>query len=208
MTFYILRHAHKDKGDFFNPKLRHQDEPLTKDGMEAARRLADDFAGRQIAAIYISGYQRTAQTARELATRLGITPVIDERLNEIDNGRFDGMTEEQIAEAFPDEWAAFKGRERDFRFPGGETGQEAQDRIASFIEEKRKQHEGQNVVMISHEGLLRVWMCRLMGLPPYRRGDFQVDFCGLMEIEWQQEYGRWKLMRFNSSTAALNGSGG
>ncbi len=207
MTFYILRHAHKEKGDFFNSKLRHQDEPLIEAGMEAARRLADDFAGRQITAVYISAYLRTAQTAGELARQVGLTPVVDERLNEIDNGRFDGMTEEQIAQAFPEEWAAFKRRERDCRFPGGETGQEAQDRIAAFIEEKRQQHDGQNVVVVSHEGLIRIWMCRLMELPPYRRGDFSVDFCGLMEIEWQEDYGRWKLNRFNGSTAALRANG-
>ena len=29
MTVYIIRHAHKEKGDFYNPRLRHQDEPIS-----------------------------------------------------------------------------------------------------------------------------------------------------------------------------------
>ena len=30
MTILIMRHGHKAEGDFFNPKLRHQDPPLAK----------------------------------------------------------------------------------------------------------------------------------------------------------------------------------
>ncbi len=199
MTFYILRHAHKQQGDFYNPALRHQDEPLSQEGIDAAGRVADYFAGKPIAAIYISAYLRTTQTATELAARLGLTPMIDERLNEIDNGKVGALSEQQFREQYPAEYEAFVSRERDFRFPDGETGQEAQDRIAAFIEEKRREHAGQDILMVTHEGLMRIWMCRLVGLPPYRRGDFQLGFCGLIEMEDQLEYGRWKLIRFNQS---------
>jgi hypothetical protein len=27
-TFYIIRHARKELGDFYNPRLRHDDEPI------------------------------------------------------------------------------------------------------------------------------------------------------------------------------------
>ncbi len=32
MTFYIIRHAHKEQGNFYNPRLRHQDEPISQAG--------------------------------------------------------------------------------------------------------------------------------------------------------------------------------
>ena len=32
MAFYILRHADKEQGKFYNSRLRHQDEPISQRG--------------------------------------------------------------------------------------------------------------------------------------------------------------------------------
>jgi broad specificity phosphatase PhoE len=196
-TFYIVRHAAKERGDFFNSHLRHQDEPICAQGEAGAQKLCAYFDGKAIAAIYISEYQRTRQTAEPVARRLNLTPVIDERLNEIDNGRFDGMTEEQIQQTYPDVWQVLLSHSVDFRFPGGETGAEAQRRIVDFLEEKRQQHDSADVLLVSHEGLIRLLMCTILGLPVYQRWRFHYDFCGITEISYQPAYGTWKLMRFN-----------
>ncbi len=196
-TCYIIRHAVKERGDFFNPYLRHQDEPISAQGQRDAPKLCTYFARKAIAAIYVSEYQRTQQTSEPLARQLNLTPVIDARLNEIDNGRLDGMTDEQIQQVYPDVWQAFLSRSADFRFPEGETGEEAQRRIVEFLEEKRRQHDSEGVAMVSHEGLIRLLMCTILGLPVYKRWNFHVDFCGIMEMTYQPEYAAWKLIRFN-----------
>jgi broad specificity phosphatase PhoE len=196
-TFYIVRHAAKERGDFFNSRLRHQDEPISAQGQADARKLCTYFDGKAIAAIYISEYQRTRQTAEPVARQLNLTPVIDERLNEIDNGRFDGMTDEQIQQTYPDVWQAYLSRSVDFRFPEGETGAEAQRRIVDFLEEKRLQHDSANVLLVCHEGLSRLLMCTILGLPVYQRWNFHYDFCGITEISYQPAYSTWKLIRFN-----------
>ena len=196
-TFYIVRHAAKERGDFFNPRLHHQDEPISAQGQADAQRLGAYFDGKAIAAIYISEYQRTRQTAAPVARQLNLTPVIDERLNEIDNGRFDGMTDEQIQQTYPDAWQAFLSRSVDFRFPEGETGAEAQRRIVDFLEEKRLQHDSANVLLVCHEGLSRLLMCTILDLPVYKRWNFHYDFCGITEISYQPAYSTWELIRFN-----------
>jgi broad specificity phosphatase PhoE len=196
-TFYIVRHAAKERGDFFNSRLRHQDEPISAQGQADAQKLCAFFDGKAIAAIYISAYQRTRQTAEPVARQLNLTPVIDERLNEIDNGCFDGMTDEQIRQTYPNVWQAFLSRTTDFRFPEGETGAEAQRRIVAFLEEKRQQHASENIILVSHEGLIRLLMCTILDLPVYKRWNFHFDFCGIMEIEYEHEYAIWKLIRYN-----------
>jgi broad specificity phosphatase PhoE len=80
-------------------------------------------------------------------------------LNEIDNGRLDGMTDEQIQQAYPEVWQAFLSRSADFRFPEGETGEEARQRIVEFLDEKRRQHAADNIILVGHEGLIRLLMC-------------------------------------------------
>ncbi len=198
MTWYVLRHAHKARGDYFNPQLRHQDQPLSVEGQQAAERLVPYFADKSISAIYVSAYQRTLQTAAAVAEHLQVVPVVDERLNEIDNGYWDDMTEQEVQQVHPEAWRAYVARTADFRFPGGETGTEAQNRINAFFDEKMCQHIGSSILVVSHEGLIRTLMCSLMGLPAYRRGDFHVDYCGLTELAYQTEYRRWKLLRFNA----------
>jgi broad specificity phosphatase PhoE len=196
-SFYIVRHAHKEKGDFYNPRLRHQDEPISELGQEQSRRLWSYLCNKQISAIYISGYVRTAQTIEYVARQSGLIPVVDERLNEIDNGRFDGMSDEEIQAKYPDILRAFHERSADFRFPEGETGEEARQRIAEFLEAKRLSHAEENIVIVSHEGLIRLMTCHILGLPVYHRWNFSYDFCGITEITYQPQYQNWKLVRFN-----------
>ena len=196
-TFYIIRHAHKEKGDFYNPRLRHQDEPISQQGQEQARKLWPYLRDRSISAIYVSRYLRTRQTIDHVSQHSGIVPVVDERLNEIDNGCFDGMSEEEIERHYPEVLKAFRERSSDFRFPEGETGEEARQRVASFLDEKRRMHPDENIVVVSHEGLIRLIVCHILGLPVYHRWNFHFDLCGIMELKSQQEYQAWRLIRFN-----------
>jgi len=198
-TFHIIRHAHKERGDFYNLLLRHQDEPISQRGREEARKLWLHLHDKGISAIYISGYLRTAQTIHYDAEQAGITPIIDERLNEIDNGCLEGLSDEAIQQQYPEVWRGFHDRSADFRFPGGETGEEAHHRIADFLKEKRELHASENVVVVSHEGLIRLAACHVLELPVYARWNFQVDFCGIMEITYQPDHRSWRLVRFNQS---------
>lgn len=196
-TIYILRHGEKEKGEFRVPGLPHQDQPLSQRGWEQSRKLWDYLCDKPISAIYVSRYQRTGQTIEHTAKQLGITPVMDDRLNEIDIGVLDPMSDEEIQEKYPEFWKAYTKRTADFRFPGGETGEEACRRIAGFLEEKRQMHPGENIVFVTHEGLIRQLMCYLMDIPVYKRNNFYVDLCGMTEITYQPQYKSWKLIRFN-----------
>ena len=197
MRCYIVRHADKEWGGYYNPRLRHQDEPISQKGHEGAQKLVDFFAQRPVSTIYVSGYQRTLQTAEYVAQQLQLIPVIDERLNEMDNGLIEGLTDEQIQITYPDVWQAFRARSADFRFPGGETGAEAQARIMGFLQDKRHQQAEDDILVFSHDGLIRTLMCAIFQLPVYARWNFQIDFCGITEIAAQPGPFAWKLIRFN-----------
>lgn len=124
-TFYIIRHAHKERGDFYNLGLQHQEKPVSQRGQAEARKIWSYLREKQISAIYVSAFQRTGQTIDDVAVHLGVTPVIEERLHEIDNGCVEGMSDEEIQRSYPEVWRGFHERSADFRFPEGETGEEA-----------------------------------------------------------------------------------
>jgi broad specificity phosphatase PhoE len=197
VKWYVIRHADKEPGDFYNPVLRHQDQPISAKGRVQAKKLSAYFTHKPVAKIYVSGYQRTAQTIAYVAQNMKLSPIQDSRLNEIDNGHIEGLSEQEIRRKYPHIWNAFRDRDRDFQFPGGESGGDALQRIRSFFEELGKQDE--DIILVSHDGLIRLMLCYILGIPVYRRWDFQVDTCGITELVYQPDYERWKLIRFNHS---------
>jgi len=197
MKFYLVRHADKAKGDYFNPQLRHDDQPISTLGRKQASKIQKYFHKHSIKSIYISEYIRTYQTARPLAKKLKIAPIVDYRLNEIDIGVIDNLSDDEIRDKYPEVWNASQDWNRDFRWPEGETGLEAQERIVSFINEQINQ-EG-SILIVAHDGIIRLLICYVLGLPVYSRFNFHVDTASVTEIEWDKNKSRWKLIRFNQS---------
>ena len=130
-----------------------------------------------------------------------IRPIEDPRLNEIDNGFIDEMNEQEFEKAYPEIWKQYSARTADFRFPGGETGQEVRSRISEFLEEKLKLHGKDNSLLVSHDGLIRVCMTYMLDLPVYKRGDFKIDLCGMTQVDYQYDVNRWRLSAFNRNVA-------
>ncbi len=64
-TYYLVRHAEKQKDGTDNPHL-------TEQGHERAKRLAQQLELAGIDKIYSSDYHRTIETARPLAEQLGL----------------------------------------------------------------------------------------------------------------------------------------
>jgi broad specificity phosphatase PhoE len=195
MTVYFLRHAQKAKGSYFNPSLRHQDPPISRPGANGARRLTGYFCTKSISAVYVSQYLRTMQTAQQICKGLHITPRVDPRLNEIDNGVLDGMDDVEIQERFPEIWDAYVQRDRDFQFPEGETGTEALLRITSFL--AKISTSKRDVLCVTHEGLMRLLVCSVLGLEVYRRWEFEIDYLGIVELEIKDKKAAWHLKRLN-----------
>ena len=67
-VFYVMRHLHTPEGQ--------RDPDLTAEGQRQATLLAGWFARERPAAIYVSDFRRTRQTAAPLAARLGLTPIV------------------------------------------------------------------------------------------------------------------------------------
>lgn len=195
MKIYIVRHGDKEKGNYYNEYLRHQDEPLNENGKRRAEKLVDYFENKQFSKIYVSEYLRTAQTAHPIAEKRGIQVIIDKRLNEIDNGLIDSLSDEEIKEKFPEFWDDFMSFSKDVRFPEGETGEEVKcrqkDLLNTLIE------NGEDVLLFGHEGYIRLLLCHLLGLPVYKRHLFKIDFCGITEIEYDKETDVWMITKVN-----------
>ena len=195
MKIYIVRHADKEVGEYYNRHLKHQDSPISEKGIQRSKNLVDYFQAKEIKKIIVSEYLRTTQTARYVAEYKDIQIVRDKRLNEIDNGVLEQMDDAQIKEKYPTFWNDFFSYSKDVRFPEGETGEEVKNRQKDLLHELIFHDE--DVLLISHEGFIRLLLCHLLDIPVYERRKFEVDFCGVTELEFMKETKEWKIIRIN-----------
>jgi broad specificity phosphatase PhoE len=147
--FYIVRHGLTEKPGVL---LGQFDAGLSADGSLQARVIAGEFASEGIERIVSSGLSRARETATWIARRLGLEVNIDERLNEITYGRWDGMTWEQIEQTDP-EIASQKLENWWSAIPrGGESGPEFVGRVEQAWNSLIG-HPATAAVVVAHEAV-------------------------------------------------------
>jgi broad specificity phosphatase PhoE len=124
-----------------------------------------------------------------------VTHVADPRLDEIDIGLLDGLTDDEVRVRFPEAWRASEERSADFRWPGGETGTEALERIAGYMREQEDRTG--NLLVVAHDGIIRLFVCHVLGIPVWRRFGMKIDPAGITELAWDPSRRKWDLIRYN-----------
>ena len=195
---YFVRHGNKvigSRDEYYNSKLCIMDEPLSEAGRADAERLAAYFKDVDIKRIIVSEYKRAYETALPTSKQKNIPITVDRRVNEINNGEIRNMTDDEIAAKYPQLWSDFQSHARDFRFPGGESGEEVKLRQDSFLNDIK--HEKGDILVVSHDGFIRLLMCNILGLPVYKRYIFKTTMGAVSIISYDDSRGEWKTVRFN-----------
>ena len=164
---WLVRHA-ESTGNRDGLLQGQADLPLSSLGHRQARALADRLlkAHRRtpFSALVSSDLMRTRETADSIGMALNLRIDLDRRLREIDIGAWAGLNLEQIAAKFPAEYALWQDRHPDMRRGGGESYQDAHDRITPTLTEISEQHPGKRILVVTHGGVLRAYLAGLMGL--------------------------------------------
>ncbi|WPO76740.1 histidine phosphatase family protein [Streptomyces sp. KN37] len=165
MTDFILVRHGETEWHAENRYAGRTDVPLTELGHKQAANLGAWAAGQRLDAVLCSPLSRARLTAEPAATALGLTPRVDERLYEVDFGRGDGLTRAEMAEEFPDALAAFLADPVAHHLPGGEDPEEAAGRAIACLEEVAEELPDGRVLVVAHSTLVRLVLCRLLGIP-------------------------------------------
>ncbi len=129
LTLILTRHGQAAEGDLM---LGGQlDVPLLPGGREEAEALARRLSGVRIDRIIASPMLRALETAQTIAT--GRPVEVDERLRELDYGRWEGLTYAEIDAHDPELRARWEHDPAATHSPGGELGEDAAARVLSFL---------------------------------------------------------------------------
>jgi len=164
---YLARHGETD----YNAERRFQgqnDVPLNARGIEQARELAAAAREVPFVALWASPIRRARQTAEIVAEAIGLEPRFDARFAEHDVGRWQDRLFDDVAREEPELWAAWQAAGEDWRFPGGESLGEQQERIIAGLVDVTQSHELPALV-VCHRGVIRSALChtRNEGLDAY-----------------------------------------
>lgn len=155
-TLYLTRHGETE----WNAQGRimgHQDAPLTDLGVQQALWLRDRLKEQSFAAIYASSSQRTCTTAELLRGSRPLPIFTDDRLREISLGNWEGLMSKEIAHTYPEEFTAYRHAPGRYKAEnGGETFLQLQQRIMPCIKALIAQHEGQEILIVTHSMALKV----------------------------------------------------
>lgn len=165
----LVRHGQTD-WNLAHRVQGHTDTPLNAVGREQACALADSLAAPSLVAVYSSDLSRAYETAIAVARVHGLEVTVDRDLREKNFGSWEGLTDTEIADRFPD---AVRGRWGD-----GETTEEVAERAVAAIERIRRRHPVGRVLVVSHGGALRAILDHLgVEHGPIRNGEvFRVDY--------------------------------
>lgn len=132
---------------------------LSEKGQEQARKVAEGI--ERVDAIYSSPLERTQETAAPLAEKFGKEPLLDDALLEADFGTWTGEKLADLAKL--PEWETVQKTPSQFRFPGGESFVEMQDRIVAGLERIAAAHPGQTVACFSHADPIKAALTHFAG---------------------------------------------
>ncbi len=161
-VFHLVRHAEHDLlGRVLTGRM--PGVLLNERGRGQALRLARLFSGCAIAAVVSSPLERAQETAAPIAAALGLDVDTDAGLDEIDFGEWTGVTFEALQD-LPgwQAWNQFRGTALT---PGGEMMLEALARALGALERLRQAHPEGEVVLVSHQDVLKALLAHSLGMP-------------------------------------------
>lgn len=184
----LVRHGETE----WNVQGRRQgqlDSPLTERGCRQAvalARLIDAQAAADAAAaadgVYSSPLGRSVATAEVIADARGFPVRLISSLAEIDHGEFAGLTSDEIEDRWPGALADRERSKYSWRFPGGESYDDASVRAAAAIEEIAASGLRRPIV-VAHAMIGRVVIGHLLNLTPAAALVWEVKHGAILRID-------------------------
>lgn len=153
----------------------------------AARRLPDEVSGFRC---LVSPLTRT----RETASLLGQSAQVDQRLVEMDWGRYEGRTIPDLRREHGEAFLANESRGLDFTPDGGESPRDVQNRVLPLLAEIADRREP--TLAITHRGVIRAIYARACGWDMTGEAPHELDLYA-MQIFALSDDGEPRIERLN-----------
>lgn len=178
------------------------DTPLSDVGQAQARAVGPVLAALRPALVVTSDLVRARHTGESVATAAGVPIVLDPRFREIHAGAWQGLTNAEVSQRFPEQQAAVLRGEDVRRGGDGESMADVVERVgAAFTEHLGTLAAGECLVVSTHGAAGRAGVAWLLGLDQrlaWRALGGLGNCCWGELVEGRQG---WRLQTWNVSAA-------
>ena len=176
----------------------HLDTELSQAGLAQAAAAASDLAAYGPDVIVSSDLARAAQTAQVVGRACGLQIRLDDRLREVNVGAWQGMSAQDVEDAYPGVQAAILAGEDVPRGEHGETLAQVARRATDAARDVAEALEAGGVgVLVTHGVASRALVG---GLLDWEQRPTWLGLAGLGNCAWaelRQHDGRWRLYTWN-----------
>lgn len=164
---------------------------------DVAARLAELS---RLDAVYASPLERARETAAPIAAARQLKVVVDRGLLECDFGEWTGGELKKLMKL--PEWRTVQSYPSGFRFPGGESFLEMQDRMVSAVQRLVERHRGGVIVCVSHADTIKAAVAQALGthLDLFQR--IVISTCSVTAVAYGQ--GTPVVLTVNSTGGSLS----
>ena len=162
----FLRHAQAENNTKRILAGRTEGVPLTKAGIEQAESIAKYLKSLDISAIYSSPIERASHTAEIVAKNNSLDYELDDRITEIEMGRFTRMNYDDMFAKYGNIFLKFYENDPVIAEHEVETFLEVQRRILDMVTHVVKKHKNENVILVTHMDPIKSMLSIVMDLKP------------------------------------------
>ncbi|MBX9670696.1 MAG: histidine phosphatase family protein [Candidatus Obscuribacterales bacterium] len=163
-TIYLLRHGHTEeteKGKLYNdPNVE-----ITANGRAQAEALGTWLANNKPDLLLCSTAKRVRSTAQIIQQSVGMKAQPIDGFNEWSVGDWEGRTYVDLKEKEPDVYKTWSANPIENAPPGGESITDLYNRIHLNLKQVIKTHEGKQIGLVTHAGVIRCILVGALGMP-------------------------------------------
>jgi len=145
---------------------RTEGVPLTDTGIKQSEYAAELLEHMNISAIYSSPIERAKHTAEIVGKHSSLDVTIDDRLNELDMGKFTGMPYDEIFNSHGNVFMKFYNGELEIAHNGVETFTQVKKRILEIVDHVIEKHPDENVLLVTHMDPIKAMLSTIVDLSP------------------------------------------
>ena len=162
----FLRHAQAENNTKRILAGRTEGVPLTKAGIEQAESIAKYLKPLNISAIYSSPIERASHTAEIVAKNNSLDYELDDRITEIEMGRFTRMNYDDMFAKYGNIFLKFYENDPVIAEQEVETFLHVQERILDIVNHIVEKHKNENVILVTHMDPIKSMLSIVMDLKP------------------------------------------
>lgn len=199
MKIYLIRHGQTDWN--IQGKIQGScDIPLNETGIRQAVQLTEGMKSRPVTRIFSSTLSRAMETARAVSRSQNVEIIPMDSLMEMGFGKWEGMTRDEMLEAYPQEYRSWCLNPGDSTPPGGESQREVTDRCRAAVKEILRVTEGREDAAVISHGATIVHLIASMVPEATEAGDIIVENASITTINYNPLTGNFALLQLNDTS--------